>query len=901
MVNLLRIKLTNFAGIYTATGMKTIEIDRTKSKNNIVLILGNNGSGKSSILNEITLLPLESVEGRTESRIIPNKDGEKEIDLVKDDRWFYKIRICYPATKTTKCYISKTDLNSNIETELNPNGNVSSYLDTVFNEFGISKSYTNIGYLSSSVSNLLQMKPTERNTFISEWVTDIETFLEGYKTVSKKSNLVKKSIDAMNLEIGKMMSENSEVELQKIHSRLDGLEIELNNVHSMIVKLKTYKEQLSHKMIPDDELYSRKNEYVNNVKEANRLKDEILDDKHFLESMLSCDTDVEKMIRDNEQQILSIKKESDTLSEQMFKLKLYIDSTTDEIESRYDIDSNISLTEIMNQIKNLEASYESLNIGKYDNNISVSEDLDISSVTIIDNLLFDIYHKIKEFGLDFFQNINIDNIPDTMTNLQKERDLLKTRYEKMSKEIEVINSRIYSYKNSSINKDILDLKPELCQLKCGIIDELMNYFDSSKIVSVLESESLEKQKELSGIHDEVNIVDSNISKIESYKLIVSKIDDIIYNNLKHVENYPNVFTDIFMKDSYNVISNINRLIDLNRSIKEVVSINTRKKEISYSITGLKHTYTILMNKNKLKESVGEKTEEYNILINRVSECSKNIENLQKTNEKLSNLSKIKQKFDMGIRKYRLLYVSLEEEKNALTVASTHKYFTKVIDKLIVDFESKKLEFLEEKERLSARKDSIASVIVSKQQLEKMRNDQLKLLDKYKILTNIWSPKIGYPSWKIKNFTDVLREETNKDLTEMWGEDLSIHEITIGANEFSIIVNRGGTIIGDAVSCSAGEKATLSLALSFSILKMNLKNILYNVIRLDELDGPLDVDRRCGFIDVVNDRLKDLDCQTCFIVSHNNEFDSVECDVILLRGWENIPMRMDNKNILFKIK
>ena len=52
MVNLVRIKLVNFIGIWHGTNreLTEIEIDRTNSPNNIILILGENGSGKTSLM-----------------------------------------------------------------------------------------------------------------------------------------------------------------------------------------------------------------------------------------------------------------------------------------------------------------------------------------------------------------------------------------------------------------------------------------------------------------------------------------------------------------------------------------------------------------------------------------------------------------------------------------------------------------------------------------------------------------------------------------------------------------------------------------------------------------------------------------------------------------------------------
>ncbi|MDE7099966.1 MAG: hypothetical protein K2N99_01935, partial [Malacoplasma sp.] len=89
MVNLIRMKLVNFIGVYLGTQLTKFEIDRSKSKNNIILIIGNNGSGKSSIIAEMTPIPLEHVGSRNKSRIIPGEIGIKELDYLVDDYVLY--------------------------------------------------------------------------------------------------------------------------------------------------------------------------------------------------------------------------------------------------------------------------------------------------------------------------------------------------------------------------------------------------------------------------------------------------------------------------------------------------------------------------------------------------------------------------------------------------------------------------------------------------------------------------------------------------------------------------------------------------------------------------------------------------------------------------------------------
>ena len=67
------LKLINFIGIYNGTGLSEFEMKFDNNKNKIVLLLGKNGSGKSSVLS--TLHPFAStLDDRTEF-ILSGRDG----------------------------------------------------------------------------------------------------------------------------------------------------------------------------------------------------------------------------------------------------------------------------------------------------------------------------------------------------------------------------------------------------------------------------------------------------------------------------------------------------------------------------------------------------------------------------------------------------------------------------------------------------------------------------------------------------------------------------------------------------------------------------------------------------------------------------------------------------------
>ena len=150
---------------------------------------------------------------------------------------------------------------------------------------------------------------------------------------------------------------------------------------------------------------------------------------------------------------------------------------------------------------------------------------------------------------------------------------------------------------------------------------------------------------------------------------------------------------------------------------------------------------------------------------------------------------------------------------------------------------------------------------------------------------------------MEEFLDTLTEQTNNDLEKMWGGNLKIHSFEIGANDFKIKIDRNGKILNDVTECSDGEQSTLAVAISFAIIEINLRYKKYNVLRFDEVDGPFDDARRRTFMETLVNRIPALDCGNLFIITHNNEFNDAEADLIILDG-ANEDIDLTNKNIIY---
>ena len=77
---------------------------------------------------------------------------------------------------------------------------------------------------------------------------------------------------------------------------------------------------------------------------------------------------------------------------------------------------------------------------------------------------------------------------------------------------------------------------------------------------------------------------------------------------------------------------------------------------------------------------------------------------------------------------------------------------------------------------------------------------------------------------------------------------------------------------------------ISMILSFALLHHS--STTYNIIKLDEIDGPLDHSNRVYFMDVLNSIMDIMQTEQCIMISHNSELQVDNSDVILLKHDEN---------------
>src|SRR5574344_820723 len=909
MVNLIRIKLVNFIGIFNGLGLKEIEIDRSKSNNNIILILGDNGSGKTSLINEITLLPLEHLGSRNSSRILPNETGVKELDLLVNNCILYKVKIVYPATKPTKCYITK--IVDKKEIELNPNGNGESYLTIIENELHMNKNYTNVGFLCGNGSNrnFVSMKPSERNNYVSEWMPEIAEFLDAYKLSTKILTKLKRDIDNYNKQIGNMSSIDYELKLNYINASLENLNKNLKDVENNITELKAYNNQLEKYHRTQQKLNDLKHNFNDMLFKSNKRKNDFINKWQNVELP---DTSNVKEFNEKKnsfhQQLQTIMSRLDNIDETMNILSSDISTS----KSMLNTDSHISGLDLNMIYNNIDSNKKLLkDIDSSINDICNKYKLSVDELKIDSTQISDINSIVQIIDNRFIQLnnlINIDLIKD-LDNLDKtvkiktdRLNLLTETLTKTNDKLTLINNEIYKYEHSNIDTEILMKRPTFCaDHKCDIIEELLKYLNPKDNLHNYYDESKELQKKQIEIQSEIDEINDDLKNYKNSMQIYMEITDFMYKNNEKIAKMPSPISDFFIKEPSKVYIHMNEIKSIIQELTEFSTLIKKKEELSKSNEDLENVKKLVFTNNQIDSKIKESVSKYDKLKTEKDNLMKSYELVSKQVEVYDNATEMIENFNSELDDINNEIIKLDSIKRFLLQLNDISYYYEsnndYIEKVLVTKETQlKKEILD----TNNQRDEMTTFYISKKQIETMRNELQDEFNKINILNKIWSPKVGYPSWKIDKFLSNLIVKTNEDLTNMWGNNtIKIKDFKIDASDFDIVIMKNGQEISDASLTSQGETQTINTAISFSIIESNIENEGYDILRLDEVDGAFDITRRQSFMEMIQQRIDEMGVNSCFIISHNNAFDDIPCDVILFKGASLSENQLKNKNVLFK--
>lgn len=852
----------NFAHLESGLHKNVVDLDFVKMTNIITLLIGPMGSGKTALLGH--LQPWASFglldERNSDNIIIPEKDGLKTLELVDND-CIYRIKHVWKWTKdhhALKSYITKNDV------ELNPNGNVSSFKDIVEAELGIDQNYLRLIRIGPNVGNIINLTSTERKNYFAQMLSSTEIYLSILKYVKELSRTITAQSQLLSKKVGNVTEDDIKdmrIDLEQLRRNIERKSSDQRKITEKIFKLKAENDVIGYSTLSEFDLaIEKENHKLRKLTDEidlthdrlTKLEGEYGNDRTINREVGKCDSDLSnnaRLIASFESDILDL---NDKLAK-LRKMRLSCSNTAhiDELRNMY-IEYIHTIEQLKEELYNFKCPYTSTEIKL------LMSDLQTVSQLIANAIDYDagsIKMMISDDGSALsYAKSQIGILQGKLVNLQKK-----------------LNNVHYIQ-----NYDVAD---QLKEPTCGC-HETCPYYRTHPNTVKAESTPTTISKEYEEINEKI---DATNKKIEGYL------------------QYPTIFNVVKKaRSAFNeTLPKLKKLgICMNDSFHKLMTNATRR--VWYDVDELSHILDKCDKRERLAvmeskiASIKAEIDMYDT--NNIDDINRQIEECESTLAALkSNINQIEEENHLikahraELEEYLAQLIDIEAIKTKFNSMVNER--TQILDK-ISDMTKKRAIFennltilsklISEEDLIST---DIAAIAGEESKLSRKIDDYVQtmeelngMLDKLNyinLIRDASSPKEGIPLIYVKMFLDDCVDTIN-EMVSMVFDDLEILEFDI-EHDFAIPYRKGDMIMSDIKSASQGERAIISLALSFALMRKGISR--YNILLLDEVDGPLHAAGREQFLLILSQHIKAIGAEQVFFITHNNCFEGYPVNII----------------------
>lgn len=871
-----RLILENFANIYSAMNKKRIDIDFSKCKNNIVIFLGPNGSGKTSILSELhPFANSGSMDVRSDiSLILDNHDGYKEIHI-EDDNNVYVIKHYYQFKKKNKSVKSFFECNGE---ELNENGNVSSFKTMVNMHLGLEPELMRLMRLGSNVNGLIDMKASNRKVYASKLFQDIDIYSSLYKKISDKYRVTRNLIKSVAEKIDKLKIYDVNALEDENKTKKETIKSYQENKDKLIGEITVIKSSI-------DKIYSQTDlvNMDNLVLEYKKYDEEIKNLKYDINSYnipVVVTYPVDDTINEYNTMALKFKSEVELVKVKLdynFSLLDTVISDITELENQIDVYSSNSrineLCDLLDELKDKVAKYnitEEIQETKeqYLHLLSTLQNLDY----IVSNLEPYAFQAIKEVVKLLLAGKSVEKVVTAnRINIKKEIDDCKIKIANNNKENGFMPIVMYQLcdSNECPYKDFYD---KTVNSKSCNTQKLMENIESLELADEMFESYIHIKSALVSINKFIKLNEKQLSLIPNFTFeyvlgcIVQRkalySEDDITDRIAEIEEYEDYMkTKKQIMDIERELELISKVeIDINKLNNKLMENAKKKNKLEEEIDNLNNQMKIFNDKSKFYEDLLDSFNNIKTIIDEIE---------IKENKKLEIMNQYKQLKELKVE----VEAKEKEKNNKEELLNRVNFQINEISKQIEENNYKLRDyynFIEEKDKLEQEYDDIDTIRMA------------------------LSPNTGLPVL----FLQIYLNRCIMTINQMLGiayDDLEISNFVINDKEFRIPYMKKGLMVPDITYASQGERSFLSLALSLALIIQTIDK--YNIMLLDEVDATLDTKNRRHFIEILEKLITRTGSEQLFMITHNNMFDNYPVDVIMT-GDVDID-NFKNVNVVWK--
>ena len=864
-VQFISIELENFASLKSGMNINRLYIDFTKLTHTITLLVGENGSGKTSVLRCFHPFAYNSGSGDDRDNaelIIEGKDGRKCLVLgYLDD--IYEAEHIYARKKDTlsvKSYLRKNGV------ELNPSGNVTSFKNLIENIFDLKESYLALLSIGNTVSSFVKFTAAERKKFAIKLFSILNIYSVFYKNAT-----------AMVREVKPLLS-NVSAKLERYRNcNLDDLEKEKKVLERIIVKLDSELKQI---LIEVGEVRNGISQNQSTIDDYDKKQKRVLELLSYINQLQS-----KRTIRD----VDTVTKELESTSLELAKVSMSITMAKDSIERELTyrderqkhlneiservskMANDIDINELVELKLKLESEYQGLGLSDLKRPVKSSAEL-IRSKIYIDELRGNCIDLITDV-------IHQQVIEPTISKyLEKHEALIRDLENQLSDDAEALelHRTAQAARNLIPKRFIASIHSNSCETK----EKCSYYKFYEKIYGVLSKTSDEAENELTNLEEKHQILEDRTK--------AAKIIGKLYSFISRYKEEFSLPIEVFDPEQFLFQYMDDRDICNRNLLNEMIAIAERfergeqlQNQISNTIDKIEALSSTRELYDSMNEDITSTQATLKVIEGRLEFSRKDQAfyetRLDELTRQVSSLQDEK-KLAEELADSRLEMDVLKEEISAIESSMGE---IRVMQAKLSKLSDKETSIRQEMDEKRNRVNSIQQTIDTIQSLEMEQEDLFTKLNQRLAIQQAVSPINGIPLEFINDFIKHdLIHMVNDILDTIYHGKLRLDgaNTIINDTDFIIPYEVNGTWVKDISRASDGQKAILTLAFSISLIKMTGGR--YNIMLLDEMDTTLDVSSKAKFIELLENYAKEIKAWMIFLISHNSMFDGHPVNILL---------------------
>ena len=894
-------RLKGYIKVLNGMGLDEITIPFSEFRNRIVLVQGENGCAKSTIISALTPNPDTSDSFRTDvfidtfgNRQIIEYPAEKEIHYESIDEFgnknYYQILIQSlvddsRTRRTTKAYISKNG------EEMNPNGNVTSFKEIRDSILGIDPIYLDLSSISAENRGIVDMIPSERRKYMASYIGSLDTYNNIFKVISKKVTNLKSYMNTINSKLYELGDENElRIKLSQLNTTLK----ESNEARDELLKKLADAEATVRLVDPENkmqDLYTSISERLETINsEMKQFQQKLV----YLSSQIQIDpqsSNIGSLLEQEEESLKSYQANVLGYKSKIQTLMSLNEATMESIERDRSMLQGLNTNTIQDNIQEAVDSLKN-NITEYEQYLS-PKDIKILDIVSLDELM-DLRETLNHFTAEIMaaeelydwsdfsmavdmamdqekQKTNSNTI--SASNLVISENTIKIA--QLARDIETDESNLKELREFTASRPtecIVDTCPYIARyIQMGTADGVEKRIIENKSLYTALEESNQQLKEslnrCTKADEIVRRLDMAISTLYS-KLVIKKIPEIkkildigvlkdqLLRNHRHdrtegvvvnsLIEKASVYNDMKLsKDHLASLESDLRTYNNNKSLAESLDASIQSNEILYDkrAADIQETSSDLTFTNGIIETLNKKIE----TLKQMKEAETGL------NDLVAEKDKLRAEFESVKDKIKLV----KEKIDSVNIIKS--------DLQRIEESIKPLD-----DTINQIKYNLTSII----QYQTEYADSASRYDKMIFIRNACSPGngLGIQSEYIKRYMNDIIIDCNTMLGYMFNGTIRLDVPIINEKQFSIpFLGPNGIIVPDISMGSTAQKCMIGLV--FSCVAMMKSSLSYNIPRFDEIDGGLDQQNRITFINVLNQILDFMHSEQCVICSHNMEFDT----------------------------